>query len=83
MAALNARMQHERNYDDEKLASIGLRRLDIDPERIEWNFVLDFCCQALRHMQIGLGPGEDGWIPYEHPGQYRRILGTHGHSGGS
>ena len=62
MAALNARMQHERNYDDEKLASIGLRRLDIDPERIEWNFVLDFCCQALRHMQIGLGPGKmDGY----------------------
>ena len=62
MAALNARMQHERNYDDEKLASIGLKRLDIDPERVEWSFVLDFCCQALRKMEIGLGEGKmDGY----------------------
>ncbi|MBQ2896238.1 MAG: formate--tetrahydrofolate ligase [Oscillospiraceae bacterium] len=58
MVALNARMQHERNYDDEKLASIGLKRLDIDPERVEWNFVMDFCCQALRNMKIGLGEGK-------------------------
>ncbi len=62
MAALNARMQHERNYDDERLASIGLKRLDIDPERVEWNFVMDFCCQALRKMEIGLGEGKmDGY----------------------
>ncbi len=58
MVALNARMQHERNYDDERLAKIGLRRLDIDPERVEWNFVMDFCCQALRDMEIGLGEGK-------------------------
>ena len=57
MIALNARMQHERNYDDEKLSQIGLRRLDVDPERVEWNFVMDFCCQALRKMEIGLGEG--------------------------
>lgn len=62
MVALNARMQHERNYDDEKLKSIGLKRLDIDPDRIEWNFVMDFCCQALRKMEIGLGEGKmDGY----------------------
>ena len=62
MAALNARMQHERNYDDDRLAQIGIRRLDIDPERVEWNFVLDFCCQALRKMEIGLGEGKmDGY----------------------
>ena len=58
MVALNARMQHERNYDDERLAQIGLKRLDIDPERVEWNFVMDFCCQALRKMEIGLGEGD-------------------------
>ena len=58
MVALNARMQHERNYDDERLAKIGIKRLDIDPERIEWNFVMDFCCQALRDMEIGLGEGK-------------------------
>ena len=62
MTALNARMQHERNYDDAKLAQRGLRRLDIDPERVQWSFVLDFCCQALRRMRIGLGEGKmDGY----------------------
>ena len=65
MTALNARMQHERNYDDEKLAQRGLRRLDIDPERVQWSFVLDFCCQALRKMRIGLGEGKmDGYPMY-------------------
>ena len=58
MVALNARMQHERNYDDAKLEQIGLKRLDIDPERVEWNFVMDLCCQALRKMEIGLGEGD-------------------------
>ncbi len=62
MVALNARMQHERNYDDERLNKIGIRRLDIDPERVQWNFVMDFCCQALRKMEIGLGEGKmDGY----------------------
>ncbi len=62
MAALNARMQHERNYDDDRLSSIGIKRLNIDPERVEWSFVLDFCCQALRKMEIGLGEGKmDGY----------------------
>ncbi len=62
MTALNARMQHERNYDDERLDTIGIKRLDIDPERVEWNFVMDFCCQALRKMEIGLGEGKmDGF----------------------
>ena len=65
MVALNARMQHERNYDDEKLKQIGLKRLDIDPERVEWNFVMDFCCQALRKMKIGLGEGDKEGFPME------------------
>ena len=62
MTALNARMQHERNYSDERLEKIGIRRLDIDPERVQWNFVMDFCCQSLRKMEIGLGEGKmDGF----------------------
>ena len=65
MVALNARMQHERNYDDAKLAQIGLKRLDIDPSRIEWNFVMDFCCQALRNMKIGLGEGDKNGFPMD------------------
>jgi len=58
MVALNARMQHERNYDDAKLAEIGLKRLDIDPERIELGWVLDFCAQGLRNIRIGMGEGK-------------------------
>jgi len=58
MVAMNARMQHERNYDDAKLAEIGLKRLDIDPERIELGWVIDFCAQCLRNIRIGRGEGE-------------------------
>lgn len=58
MVALNARMQHERNYDDAKLAEIGLKRLDIDPERIELGWVIDFCAQGMRNIRMGLGEGE-------------------------
>ena len=62
MVALNARMQHERNYDDAKLAEIGVRRLDIDPERVEFGWVIDFCAQGLRNIRIGMGEGErDGF----------------------
>ena len=35
MVALNSRMQHERNHDDAWLAARGLKRLDIDPERVQ------------------------------------------------
>ncbi|MBR2667806.1 MAG: formate--tetrahydrofolate ligase [Oscillospiraceae bacterium] len=62
MVALNARMQHERNYDDERLAKIGIPRLDVDPDRVEWNWVLDFCAQSLRKIRIGLAGGKmDGF----------------------
>ncbi|MBR6312422.1 MAG: formate--tetrahydrofolate ligase, partial [Oscillospiraceae bacterium] len=55
MVALNARMQHEANYSDAFLAKRGLKRLDIDPERVEMGWVLDFCAQGLRNIRIGLG----------------------------
>ena len=58
MVALNARMQHERNYDDAALAKRGLRRLDIDPSRVEFGWVIDFCAQCLRKIRIGLGEGK-------------------------
>ena len=58
MVALNARMQHERNYDDAKLAEIGLKRLDIDPGRIEIGWVIDYCAQSLRNIRIGMGAGD-------------------------
>ena len=61
MVALNARMQHESNYTDERLEKIGLKRLDIDPNRIEMGWVLDFCAQGLRNIRIGLGGSSDGF----------------------
>ena len=62
MVALNARMQHERNYDDEQLAKRGLKRLDIDPKRVEMGWVLDFCAQGLRNIIIGVGGNKDGYL---------------------
>ncbi len=63
MVALTARMQHERNYDDEKLQKLSkMRRLDIDPTRVEFTWVMDFCAQALRHMIIGIGGAQDGYM---------------------
>lgn len=60
MVALTSRMQHERNYDDERLAKRGLRRLDIDPQRVQMLWAMDFCAQALRNIRIGLGGKMDG-----------------------
>ena len=65
MVALNARMQHERNYDDARLAQIGIKRLDIDPERVELGWVLDFCAQGLRHIRMGLGEGANNGFPMD------------------
>ena len=61
MVALNARMQHERNHDDAWLAERGLRRLDIDPARIQLRWAMDFCAQGLRNIEIGIGGKLDGF----------------------
>ena len=51
MVALTARMQHERNYNDEQLKRLTrMRRLDIDPTRVEMGWVIDFCAQSLRDI---------------------------------
>ncbi len=63
MVALNARMQHERNYSDEEMAKHNMgRRLDIDPKRIEMGWVLDFCAQGLRNIVMGIGGNRDGFL---------------------
>ncbi len=62
MVALTARMQHERNYNDEQLQRLTkMRRLDIDPTRVEMGWILDFCAQSLRNIVIGLGGRYDGF----------------------
>ncbi len=63
MVALTSRMQHERNYNDEQLARLTrMRRLDIDPTRVELGWVMDFCAQSLRNIIIGLGGRMDGYM---------------------
>ncbi len=63
MVALTARMQHERNYDDETLLKLSkMQRLDIDPTRVEMGWVMDFCAQSLRNIVIGLGGRMDGFL---------------------
>ena len=62
MVALTARMQHERNYNDEQLARLTkMRRLNIDPTRVEMGWIIDFCAQALRNIIIGIGGRFDGF----------------------
>ena len=63
MVALTARMQHERNYNDEQLDRLTkMRRLDIDPTRVEMGWVMDFCAQSLRNIVIGIGGRMDGFM---------------------
>ena len=55
MVALTSRLQHERNYTDEQLERLsGMKRIDIDPTRVEMGWIMDFCCQALRNIIIGI-----------------------------
>jgi len=62
MVALTARMQHERNYSDQQLAKrTRMRRLDVDPTRVEMGWVIDFCAQSLRNIIIGIGGRMDGY----------------------
>jgi formyltetrahydrofolate synthetase len=63
MVALTARMQHERNYNDEQLARLTkMSRLDIDPTRVEMGWIMDLCAQSLRNIIIGLGGRMDGFM---------------------
>jgi len=62
MVALTSRMQHERNYDDARLAKSKItRRLDVDPQRVQMKWVMDFCAQSLRNITIGRGGRMDGY----------------------
>jgi methylenetetrahydrofolate dehydrogenase (NADP+)/methenyltetrahydrofolate cyclohydrolase/formyltetrahydrofolate synthetase len=54
-AAIDTRMYHESRQTDEALKRRGLdRRLDIDPDTITWNRVVDVCDRSLREIKIGL-----------------------------
>ncbi len=63
MVALQARMQHERNYNDEQLNRLTkMRRLDVDPSRVEMGWIIDFCAQSMRNIMIGMGGRMDGFL---------------------
>ena len=63
MVAMTSRMQHERNYNDEQLKRLTrMRRLDIDPTRVEMGWIMDFCAQSLRNIIIGIGGRTDGFM---------------------
>ncbi|MEW6621372.1 MAG: formate--tetrahydrofolate ligase [bacterium] len=63
MVAMTARMQHEANYTDEELLKHSkMKRLDIDPKRVEMGWVIDFCAQALRNIIIGIGDKKHGFM---------------------
>jgi formyltetrahydrofolate synthetase len=52
-AALDTRMYHETRQSDEALERRGVTRLDIDPETITWNRVVDVCDRSLREIKVG------------------------------
>jgi formate--tetrahydrofolate ligase len=55
-------MQHERNYNNEQLKRLTrMKRLDIDPTRVEMGWIIDYCAQALRNIVIGMGGRYDGF----------------------
>ncbi|MBN2420528.1 MAG: formate--tetrahydrofolate ligase [Deltaproteobacteria bacterium] len=55
MVALTSRLQHERNYNDEQLLRLSkMPRLDIDPTNVAMGWIIDYCCQALRNIIIGI-----------------------------
>jgi len=62
MVALTSRIQHEFNYNDEQLAKRNLKRLNIDPNRVVFQWIIDFCAQALRDITIGIGGKMDGFM---------------------
>ncbi len=62
MVAVTSRLQHEFNYDDAEWAKRNQPRLNIDPNRVELGWIIDFCAQALRHIIIGIGGKMDGFM---------------------
>ncbi len=59
-AAIDARWYHEGRLTTEALDALGLKRLNIDPNRISWRRVVDVNDRALRNVGIGLGGAIDG-----------------------
>ena len=52
-AALDTRMYHESRQTDDALKRRGVTRIDIDPETVTWNRVVDVCDRSLREIKVG------------------------------
>jgi methylenetetrahydrofolate dehydrogenase (NADP+)/methenyltetrahydrofolate cyclohydrolase/formyltetrahydrofolate synthetase len=52
-AALDTRMYHESRQSDEALQRRGVTRIDIDPDTITWNRVVDVCDRTMREIKVG------------------------------
>src|SRR5690606_30537626 len=52
-AAIDTRMYHESRQSDAGLQKRGVTRLDIDPNSITWNRVVDVCDRVMRSIKIG------------------------------
>ena len=59
-AATDSRMMHEKRLGDRALARINLKRLNINPDSILLNRVVDLEDAALRQIIIGLGGHRNG-----------------------
>jgi methylenetetrahydrofolate dehydrogenase (NADP+)/methenyltetrahydrofolate cyclohydrolase/formyltetrahydrofolate synthetase len=59
-AAIDARWYHEGRLTTERLAELGLERLNIDADKISWRRVVDVNDRALRNIVLGLGGSADG-----------------------
>ena len=57
-AAIDTRMFHESRQSDEALERRGVTRLDIDPETITWNRVVDLTDRTLRGIEVGHNDAE-------------------------
>jgi methylenetetrahydrofolate dehydrogenase (NADP+)/methenyltetrahydrofolate cyclohydrolase/formyltetrahydrofolate synthetase len=52
-AAIDTRMYHESRQSDEALERRGVTRIDIDPDTITWNRVVDVCDRTMREIKVG------------------------------
>jgi methylenetetrahydrofolate dehydrogenase (NADP+) / methenyltetrahydrofolate cyclohydrolase / formyltetrahydrofolate synthetase len=52
-AAIDTRLYHESRQTDEQLRGRGVERIDIDPETITWNRVVDVCDRTMREIKVG------------------------------
>ena len=59
-AAIDARWYHEGRLTTSQLDDLGLKRLNIDPDKLSWRRVADVNDRALRNIVIGLGGAADG-----------------------